>query len=87
MYSITTLSGGEQVVVVEALGLVQAISFAVENANKFIATSEHSRKEHHVTVSQVIVSDTLAPKRAIAEIRANFPTVKKSGKTFWVIEN
>lgn len=85
MFSITTLSGGEQVLMGQRPDIAEAIALAVDYGNEYLKDSEHHRKERDIRVSKVKSGDTIAPKNAIVGVHVWFPTVARSHKTFWII--
>lgn len=84
-YSITTLDGGQQVLMGQKESVIKAIGLAVEYANDYAKKSEHKKKEITVFVRECGRGETLSPENSIAEISVWFPTVARSSKSFWII--
>lgn len=87
MYSITKLSGGQQLLLGQKNDLIEAISLAVEYASEAVAHSEHKKKEHNIFVRKCEKTDTMKPQKAIVDVCLNFPTVARSTVHFWIQEN
>lgn len=86
MYSITHLSGGQQVLMGQKESIVKAIGLAVDYANEVVKNSEHKKKEHKMFVREVKENDTLSPKDSVAEVSVWFPTVARSNQSFWIVK-
>lgn len=87
MYSITTLSGGQQVLLGQKNDILESVHLSLMYASQHVAQSDHKKKEHNVGSYIVEKGDTMAPKKSIFCIEVNFPTVARSQKQFWIIKN
>lgn len=82
MYTITTLSGGKQILLGQKPEIIEAVELAVGQANKYL---NESKKTGRLTVSKTMPNDSLAPENAVAKVVAWYPSHAHSQRSFWVI--
>jgi len=86
MYSITKLSGGQQILLGQKESVIKAIELAVGYANEYVKGSEHVKKLHEVFVREVGEKETMCPDGTVAEVSVWFPTVARSSQSFWIVK-